>query len=221
MKFCSPPGGPGGARPAVALRLATTPARGVDQRGARQLEAPSPHRHPSVRLSGTLGDWRPRGPRRPPRPAPAGDRCGDSSMSRNFIGGAVARALSGDDAAERRSKYRARSYGCDRGQRRRGRRPRGQGGAAGVRRGAWGRTTAVERGRMLTRLPGLIHDHAPELAELEARDTGKPHAAGDGRRRRAGALLRVLRRRRRQVARRDHSVPERLSRRRCCASRTA
>ncbi|MEO7272945.1 MAG: aldehyde dehydrogenase family protein [Vicinamibacterales bacterium] len=40
--------------------------------------------------------------------------------------------------------------------------------------GPWGRTTAVERGRMLTRLSGLIQTHAEELAGLEARDTGKP-----------------------------------------------
>ena len=40
--------------------------------------------------------------------------------------------------------------------------------------GAWGKTTAVERGRMLTRMSGLIQTHAQELANLEARDTGKP-----------------------------------------------
>jgi aldehyde dehydrogenase (NAD+) len=43
--------------------------------------------------------------------------------------------------------------------------------------GAWGRTSAVERGRMLTRLSGLIQAHAEELAELESRDTGKPQSA--------------------------------------------
>jgi aldehyde dehydrogenase (NAD+) len=40
--------------------------------------------------------------------------------------------------------------------------------------GAWGRLPAVERGRLLSRLAGLIQDHASELAFLEARDTGKP-----------------------------------------------
>ncbi len=43
--------------------------------------------------------------------------------------------------------------------------------------GAWGRTTAVERGRMLSRMSGLIQTHAEELAGLEARDTGKPKTA--------------------------------------------
>jgi aldehyde dehydrogenase (NAD+) len=42
--------------------------------------------------------------------------------------------------------------------------------------GAWGATTAVARGRLLTRLAGLIHEHAGELAGLEARDTGKPRS---------------------------------------------
>lgn len=40
--------------------------------------------------------------------------------------------------------------------------------------GAWGRMTATERGRILQRLGQIILDHAEELAELEARDTGKP-----------------------------------------------
>lgn len=40
--------------------------------------------------------------------------------------------------------------------------------------GAWGRMTATERGRILQRLGQLILDHGEELAELEARDTGKP-----------------------------------------------
>ena len=43
--------------------------------------------------------------------------------------------------------------------------------------GPWGRTTAAERGRLLLKLAGLIHEHAPELAELEARDTGKPRTS--------------------------------------------
>lgn len=40
--------------------------------------------------------------------------------------------------------------------------------------GAWGRLTAAERGRLLSRLGLLVLDHAEELALLEARDTGKP-----------------------------------------------
>ncbi len=40
--------------------------------------------------------------------------------------------------------------------------------------GAWGRLTATERGRLLTRLAGRILDVSEELTELEARDTGKP-----------------------------------------------
>ena len=41
-------------------------------------------------------------------------------------------------------------------------------------RGAWGRTTATGRGRILTRLAALIAQHHGELAALECRDTGKP-----------------------------------------------
>ncbi|HEY3719069.1 MAG TPA: aldehyde dehydrogenase family protein, partial [Roseiarcus sp.] len=40
--------------------------------------------------------------------------------------------------------------------------------------GAWGRLTAVERGRLLLKLGRLIEEHSEELARLEARDTGKP-----------------------------------------------
>ncbi|MGL4975256.1 MAG: aldehyde dehydrogenase family protein [Bosea sp. (in: a-proteobacteria)] len=40
--------------------------------------------------------------------------------------------------------------------------------------GAWGRLTATERGRLLMRLGRLVDDNAEELAQLEARDTGKP-----------------------------------------------
>jgi aldehyde dehydrogenase (NAD+) len=45
--------------------------------------------------------------------------------------------------------------------------------------GAWGRTTATERGRMLSRLGELILAHAPELSAIEARDTGKPKSVAD------------------------------------------
>ncbi len=40
--------------------------------------------------------------------------------------------------------------------------------------GAWGRRTATERGRVLSRLSALVALHHAELAELECRDTGKP-----------------------------------------------
>ncbi|MFL5806801.1 MAG: aldehyde dehydrogenase family protein [Roseiflexaceae bacterium] len=40
--------------------------------------------------------------------------------------------------------------------------------------GAWGRYTATERGRLLMRLAQQVLDHAEELAQIEARDTGKP-----------------------------------------------
>lgn len=40
--------------------------------------------------------------------------------------------------------------------------------------GAWGRMSATERGRLLTKLGMAIADNAEDLAQLEARDTGKP-----------------------------------------------
>ncbi len=40
--------------------------------------------------------------------------------------------------------------------------------------GEWGRTTATERGRLLSRLGLLILEHQEELAQLEAADAGKP-----------------------------------------------
>lgn len=40
--------------------------------------------------------------------------------------------------------------------------------------GGWGKCTAAERGRLLTRLGQLVLDHAEELARLEAIDVGKP-----------------------------------------------
>lgn len=40
--------------------------------------------------------------------------------------------------------------------------------------GDWGSLTATERGRLLCRLGQLILDNAEELAQIEARDTGKP-----------------------------------------------
>jgi aldehyde dehydrogenase (NAD+) len=40
--------------------------------------------------------------------------------------------------------------------------------------GHWGRLTATERGRLLSRLGRLIEDNAEELTRLEAQDTGKP-----------------------------------------------
>ncbi len=40
--------------------------------------------------------------------------------------------------------------------------------------GAWGRMTATERGRILMKFADLIVKHADEIAQIEARDTGKP-----------------------------------------------
>lgn len=40
--------------------------------------------------------------------------------------------------------------------------------------GVWGRTSAVERGRLLRRWADLVLAHQEELANLESRDTGKP-----------------------------------------------
>jgi aldehyde dehydrogenase (NAD+) len=45
---------------------------------------------------------------------------------------------------------------------------------AALESGAWGKTTAVERGRLLTKLSQKVLEHAEELAVLEAKDTGKP-----------------------------------------------
>ena len=40
--------------------------------------------------------------------------------------------------------------------------------------GPWGAATAAERGRLLARLGRLVEEHVEPLAELEARDVGKP-----------------------------------------------
>ncbi|RTZ47755.1 aldehyde dehydrogenase family protein [Candidimonas sp. SYP-B2681] len=40
--------------------------------------------------------------------------------------------------------------------------------------GAWGKLTAMDRGRLLTRLSESILEHKEELAQLESKDTGKP-----------------------------------------------
>ena len=40
--------------------------------------------------------------------------------------------------------------------------------------GAWGKMSALERGRLMLKMAQHILDHAEELALLEARDTGKP-----------------------------------------------
>ena len=47
-------------------------------------------------------------------------------------------------------------------------------GRAALEGGVWGRMSATDRGRILSRLARLIADNAEELALLEARDTGKP-----------------------------------------------
>ena len=46
--------------------------------------------------------------------------------------------------------------------------------AHSARAGVWGRMTALERGRILTRLGQLVLERAEDLAVLEARDVGKP-----------------------------------------------
>lgn len=48
--------------------------------------------------------------------------------------------------------------------------------AQSARAGAWGRMTALERGRLLTRLGQRVLERADDLAWLEARDVGKPLA---------------------------------------------
>jgi aldehyde dehydrogenase (NAD+) len=40
--------------------------------------------------------------------------------------------------------------------------------------GPWGRFSAAERGRLLMKLAHCLHEHHEELAQLEARDCGKP-----------------------------------------------
>lgn len=46
--------------------------------------------------------------------------------------------------------------------------------AHAARQGDWGRMPAVERGRILTRIGALVRERLDWLAELEARDVGKP-----------------------------------------------
>ena len=43
-----------------------------------------------------------------------------------------------------------------------------------ARDGIWGRLAPAEKGRLLAKLARAIHDHADELALIEARDCGKP-----------------------------------------------
>ena len=40
--------------------------------------------------------------------------------------------------------------------------------------GAWGKLTAAERGRLISKLALKVQDHFDELAKIEAQDTGKP-----------------------------------------------
>ncbi|MBN9438147.1 aldehyde dehydrogenase family protein [Bosea sp. (in: a-proteobacteria)] len=42
--------------------------------------------------------------------------------------------------------------------------------------GAWGKLTAAERGRLISKLALKVQDHFEELAKIEAQDTGKPMA---------------------------------------------
>jgi aldehyde dehydrogenase (NAD+) len=46
--------------------------------------------------------------------------------------------------------------------------------ATAAHAGAWGRATALERGRILSRIGALVLENADELARLEALDVGKP-----------------------------------------------
>uniref|UniRef100_UPI000377C454 aldehyde dehydrogenase family protein n=1 Tax=Herbaspirillum lusitanum TaxID=213312 RepID=UPI000377C454 len=46
--------------------------------------------------------------------------------------------------------------------------------AQGALDGAWGKLTATERGRIMLRYAELILKDVEEIAQLEARDTGKP-----------------------------------------------
>ncbi len=46
--------------------------------------------------------------------------------------------------------------------------------AEAARKGPWGRMTATERGRILTRLGRLVEDRIDDLARIEAFDVGKP-----------------------------------------------
>ncbi len=46
--------------------------------------------------------------------------------------------------------------------------------------GPWGKMTALERGRILSRISVLVEKNAAELAHLEARDTGKPKKVAEG-----------------------------------------
>lgn len=43
--------------------------------------------------------------------------------------------------------------------------------------GPWGQLNATERGRIMTRIAQKVLDHEEELAQIEARDTGKPLSA--------------------------------------------
>ena len=49
-----------------------------------------------------------------------------------------------------------------------------------VDRGAWSKFTATERGRVLSRLSGLVLENLAEIAAIEARDTGKPLRTATG-----------------------------------------
>jgi aldehyde dehydrogenase (NAD+) len=53
--------------------------------------------------------------------------------------------------------------------------------AHAARASDWGRMTALERGRILTRLGQLILTRVDDLAQLEANDVGKPLAQARGR----------------------------------------
>ena len=167
-----------------------------------------------MRISGTLGDWRPRGPTPAARPAPAGGHGGGEQFDeQEFHRWRLARRALGRDAAERRSRAPGAPMARSRTaaprtwilrSRRLGRRSTKARGAGRRRWSAAG---------CCSKLAGLIHEHAPGARRARGARHRQAADVGEERHRRARTLLRVLRRRRRQVARRDHSLPERLPRR--------
>ena len=76
--------------------------------------------------------------------------------------------------------------------------------------GPWSRLPAVERGRLLVRLGRAILDHFDELADLEARDTGKPMTQARADITAAARYFEFYGGGRRQGSWRHHSVPRRL-----------
>lgn len=97
---------------------------------------------------------------------------GGVMVNKMFIGGAWVEASDGEtipvlnpcDGKEFARVPRGRSHEVDLAVK----------AALAARHGAWGRMNATERGRIMVKIGQKILDHAEELAQLEARDTGKP-----------------------------------------------